>query len=332
MATQEQLSQPELSSNQNRIRFDSDEGSIVLGEIFSALPIPDRLKKFAAGALLVGIVAGGAGSLGFFAGVKDEIHVDSQTRLDLGKAELTAVYPIAPNTCYGVYEDQVSGAKAEVPNNLSVFGMTIPTTLNVSSTFTGPITSEVCTTGVAGNLKKPDSNHAVVTIPAASFNTIVYPSDPTHSLVVTGGGLLTEAMNNFFNIAKLLPSVTSTPPDDINSFLSGQAQLAAFAVSTMSCGREAWPLLKNAYGKQVAQQIATLEGIPVANVTMILPDEIDFKDQFYSKEQQVMGSSIVKDGNLVISAPSDVACTKSPDLIAMENQLGRSGGQNGSGN
>lgn len=331
MATPEQLSPTNQPISRESIRFDSDEGSIIIGEFMSAIPLPDRMKKFAAGAVLVAMMVGGASVAGFVSRLKNEVSIDSQTRIDPGKAELTAVYPIAPNTCYGVYQDQVTGAKAEVPHSLDIFGATIPTTLNVSSTFTGSVTSEVCTTGVAGSIVRPDSSHAVLTVPAGSFNTIVYPTDPTHSLVVAGGGLLTQEINNFFNLAKLLPNVTSTPPDDMYSALSGQAQLAAFAVSSKSCGKQAWPLLKTVYAKQVAQQVATQDGIPVENVTVNLPDAISFKDQYYAKEQKVLGSAIVKSGGLVISAPADVACTKDPAMVALQQsqQAPEGGSSNG---
>lgn len=208
------------------------------------------------GSLITAFVVGGSLGAGEFALqhplIKTEVAVSS------GKGMLTAVKSLArPETCYGVYQNDVTGASAvfEKKVTLPLLG-TIGTTYKASSTFNGNITSKVCNDSMEVSLHYTEaSGRFQLTVPGSAFHTEVSRTNPTVNAFTHDNGALMMIQRNFENEINLVPNLRTNKSDNLLGKLDGLAELEADQTSAKACGPKAWTYLEPLYKEGLKQQL-----------------------------------------------------------------------------
>jgi len=272
-----------------------------------------------------------AGSLivaaGAVLGAGDYAHHHPLTKTEVavsaGKGMLTAVRSLAvPEACYGVYQNDVTGAKATFDYSFTPFGLKIPTTLSASSTFNGNLTSKVCNPSMDLSLSyNKATNRYKLTLPAGSFRTDVYRTNPTVNAFTPDNGALMALTKNAENIINALPELQAHTTDGLMGKLDGYAELAADQTSTEACGPKAWDHLKPLYEKSLKAQMVN-EAYRWAPDLKLTEQEIDVEvtGEFhptnqYDKLLKETKPLAEKNGvNFVLPDPSKLVCTDSPGL------------------
>lgn len=273
------------------------------------------------GSLTLAIAAGGALGAGDYA-----LHhplIKTEVAVSAGKGMLTAVRSLAvPEACYGVYQNDVNGAEATFDTTVPVFGRNITTTLSASSTFNGNLTSKVCNPSMDLSLSyNKATNRYKLTLPAGSFHTDVYRTNPTVNAFTRGNGALMALLKNSENTINALPKLQAHMTDGLMGTLDGYAELAADQTSAEACGPKAWDYLKPRYEESLKAQMVS-EANRWAPDLKLTEQEIDVEvtGEFhptnqYDKLLKETKPLAEKNGvSFVLPDPSKLQCTVSPDL------------------
>ena len=264
----------------------------------------------------------GAAVLGAVVGVAGFFHskeiIKTETHISAGEGALKSTFEL-DKECYGGYVNEVKGAKAEI--NKKLFGK-IGTTFKASETFNGDITSEVCNTGVDGEMIVDSKTHkTTVTIPATAFETTVYQTNPADTKAWTSdNGAAVAIMKNFGNTVKVLPGGLDVKAgDELSSKLRGWALLSAYELSSKGCGKTAWPHIKDGYADKIKEKVVTNNNtfnkdiqITPDDVTVNLPDTIAFKNQYEAQFTDIQSKLAKADVKFAKIDPNSFVCKDMP--------------------
>ncbi len=279
-----------------------------------ALSSLNEIRKFYPTMIAAGAATLALGGLGlahnFFGSIKTE------TTLTAGEGALKSTFAL-DKECYGGYVNEVKGAKAEI--NKKIFG--IGTTFKASETFNGDVTSEICNTGIDGEMVVDKKTHqTTVTIPATAFETTVYQTNPSDAKAWTSdNGAAVAIMKNFGNAVKVLPGgVDVKGGDELSSKLRGWALLSAYELSSKGCGTTAWPHIKDAYAAKIKDKVVannnTFSDIQITpqEVTVNLPDSVAFKNQYESQFADLQSKLTKTDVKFNKVDPNSFVCRDMP--------------------
>lgn len=289
--------------------------------------IRSKLVIVLGSATLTGVVFG---SLGLAEYSLNHPVVQDEVVTSAGKGMLTAVQSLdVPESCYGVYQNDVKGAKATFERKINLFGKEINTSYSASSTFNGNITSKVCndSMSLALSYDKP-TNKYELTVPASAFHTDVYRTNPGVNAFTTDNGALMALQKNVENDINALPKLESHKSDGLMGTLNGYAELAAFKTAAEACGPKAWlylePLYKISLQKQLvaeANRWAPEDNLTTDDINVTVTGEVHFTNQ-YDDQLTKIKSEAEKHGTSFVSPnPNTQVCTVSPDLQDMLDKL-----------
>lgn len=262
-----------------------------------------------------------AGTMAVMAGLglidRLELGVDRSLALSYGKGTLQSTFVMPARECHGGYINQVKGAKATFEAKLHVSSWSIPITAWISEEFNGSMTSQVCNTGIKGNMTTDFKAHTEsVNLPEGSLTTVIYRTNPTVNAFTLDEGLAAAQLSGEIGILNTIPGVQIKTMDDIEGYLQGLAQLAANETSATVCGEKAWMHLKEPYKDQIKQleaarlnnQHATGYEWKPTDITVNAPDAANFTTQYGDLLDQTLQN--IKDKGLSIKLPDDKAKEK----------------------
>lgn len=279
------------------------------------------------GSLVMAMAVGGALGAGEYALHHPLIKTD--IAVSAGKGTLTDVSTIVPQACYGVYRDNVNGAKASYNTTIPLFGIKIPTTLSASSIFNGNITSKVCNDSMSLDLHFDKStNKYELTVPGSAFHTDVYRTDPTVNAFTSDNGALMALMKNAENDINALPKLEAHKTDGLMGTLNGYAELAADQTSAEACGPKAWlylePLYKISLQKQLTAEANRWR--PELKLTqddfrVAVEGDVVFTTQYDKQLTEIKVQAAKHNVTIKLPDPSKLVCTVSPSLQKNLDQL-----------
>ncbi len=274
------------------------------------------------GSVITAAVVGGSLGAGEYALHHPLIKTD--VTVSAGKGMLTAVKSLArPETCYGVYQNDVTGASAvfEKKVTLPLLG-TVGTTYKASSTFNGNITSKVCNDSMEVSLHYNEATGRFqLTVPGSAFHTEVSRTNPTVNAFTHDNGALMMIQRNFENEINVLPKLQANKSDDLLGTLDGYAELAADQTSAEACGPKAWPYLEPLYADGLKQQLVDEAARWDPNLKLTKEKiDVEVTGEFkpttqYDKLLADTKPQAEKHGvSFALPDPNKLVCTVSPDL------------------
>lgn len=290
-----------------------------LGDTAECGSISTKLAMTAGSLLLAA-----AGTLGAANYARHHPVIETDVTVSAGRGMLTDVRSLAvPESCYGVYQNDVTGATAvfEKKVTLPLLG-TVGTTYKASSTFKGNITSKVCNDSMKLSLSYDKATDKFnLTVPASAFHTDVSRTNPTASALTHDNGALMAIQRNFENDINVLPKLHANKSDDLLGTLDGYAELAADETSAKACGPKAWPYLEPLYKKSLQNQLvaeanrwAPERKLTPEDIVVTVTGEVNFTTQ-YDKLLIDTKAQAEKHGvTFVLPDPNKLVCTVSPDL------------------
>lgn len=301
------------------------------------------LMALKTGALAVGAVTivGGlvGGALGVVHNLPSAVGAELNTRItDEGLGVLTSVYTLPPKTCFAAYTNDVLGVTARAEIDAHVLSIDLPT----EDVFwweverDGNVTTEVCVTDVPGQKTQDlDTGEVIIELSNESFEVINYatPSnDPDNPMVRSYSN--DHSYGNVFS--SIVDSVIkgasdgSLGIDGIYSRLANLTDAEAYKISAEACGQEAWeylrPLLEAAL---IDHEIGSIQdhdpnsNITKEDITVHLPDSVDFSNQYSSPSDDTSGTfDSFTESNINRSpSPDSITCTVAPGLAEQLNAI-----------
>jgi hypothetical protein len=272
--------------------------------------------------LLSGVAAGSLGAADY------AIHhpvVENKIVVGGGKGMLTGVQTLAePEACYGVYQNDVTGASADFEQTLKVpFLGKVGTTYSATSTYNGNITSQVCHDSTNLNFRYNEATKQFdLSVPASAFHTNVYRTDPTKDTLHHRNGVLMMIQRNFENEVNVIPNLNANRSDDLLGKLDGLAELAAYQTSAKACGPKAWlylePLYKAALQKQLvneANRWAPQLKVKSSDINVaVTGGDINFTTQYDTQLASTKTQAQKAGVTIMVPSPNAAVCTVSPGL------------------